>query len=370
MYVAFAPGGDTGEYLNGWLFGYKFASGSFSQVEVVNTTPYGTGGGIWGSGGGLSAELRNNTTPYIYVSTGNGTYDLSGATPIASDIGDSAMKFAMGGSTGALSPVDYYTPADINTYVPPGGSTQGVCQNDADFGSGSILVFPETFYTDTNHGTTPNLSVIGDKQSTLYVLNRDSMGHFNPAGGNLVEFSHVRYDHMNQPQSKQGFWSTPAYWKYMDGSTPRYRLYAGVTSQDTSVGPFPMDMYALLTSGSSGPIPGAPTTSTGISFCRYAPQPIVSSNGTIPNTGIVRGIEKLNADFPNDCASTSGTAVLDAFNATNMSQLFSSRGLLTVVGSGQTFATPTVFNGRVYVISYNHLAVFGPCTSYPGGCKQ
>src|SRR5262245_18364443 len=128
---------------------------------MYNTSPLGTGGGIWGSGGGLCGEVRGIRN-YIYASTGNGTVDLSGVTPIANDLGDTAMKFAVVGSTGALTPVDYYTPSNSNSYVLPAGvAPQGVCQTDTDFGSGSLLVFPDNFYTDTSHNppTTPNLSV-------------------------------------------------------------------------------------------------------------------------------------------------------------------------------------------------------------------
>lgn len=76
VYVAFAPGSVPGsaERENGWMFGYTFNGSSFSQTAVFNSTPYGTGGGIWQAGAGPAAETRGGSS-YIYAVTGNGTFD-------------------------------------------------------------------------------------------------------------------------------------------------------------------------------------------------------------------------------------------------------------------------------------------------------
>jgi len=370
VYVAFAPG-DPNETLNGWIFGYKFVpngnSGTFSQVELFNSTPYGTGGGVWQSAAGLSAEVRQDGTTYIYAASGNGTFDLTGIIPTATDMGDTAMKFWVNTTTGALTLVDYYTPFNVNAYQPP-NSKIGVCQNDADFGSGGVMVFPDAFYNGLN------LSVVGDKQSNLYVLNRDNMGHFNAAGGNLVELSPIRYVGQYAPTG-QGFWSTPAYWKYVDSGVTHYLLYSSVTSDDKIAKPFfPMDMYELATSGTSGPLPSAPTASSSTVFCEFSPTPVLSSSGTTAGTGVVWGVERPNTDNqfnpPYDCqGAVVNSAALHAFNANTMAELYTSRAL-TTLGSAPSFSSPTVFQSRVYLGTSTTVNVFGLCASYPGGCTH
>jgi len=60
VYVAFGPLPET---KNGWLFGYTLSGGLLSQTAIFNSTPHGTGGGIWQAGAapasdGVSIYLR------------------------------------------------------------------------------------------------------------------------------------------------------------------------------------------------------------------------------------------------------------------------------------------------------------------------
>src|SRR5262249_32526469 len=69
VYVAWASHGDYGPY-HGWVIGYN--AGNLGQTPVLfNTTPNGTQGGIWMSGGAPAADAANN----LYVISGNGTLD-------------------------------------------------------------------------------------------------------------------------------------------------------------------------------------------------------------------------------------------------------------------------------------------------------
>ncbi len=62
--------------IHGWVLGYK-ASDVRQQVAVFNATPNGSDGGIWMSGGGISADAPGN----LFVGIGNGTFDANKGGP-------------------------------------------------------------------------------------------------------------------------------------------------------------------------------------------------------------------------------------------------------------------------------------------------
>ena len=108
VYVAFSGGkGDTyGETTNGWIFGYQFnfVTNAFSPTAVFNSTPYGTGGGIWQAGAGPASDGAS-----IYAATANGTiFDPTGQT-MPTDFGDSLVKLDPSNN---LTVLDYYAPPE------------------------------------------------------------------------------------------------------------------------------------------------------------------------------------------------------------------------------------------------------------------
>lgn len=287
LYVAFAPG--DGESENGWMFGYSFNSGVFSQTAIFSSTPFGTGGGIWQSGAGPASDGN-----YIYAATGNGTFSYVTPGPPSTlevlNYGDSLLKL----NPTNLTVFDYYTPSDVFTYNGTGRCTP---PNDEDFGSGGVLLpFSDFTYN------TMNVVINADKESNLYVANTTGLGGFNASGGNNVQTITTPPKPQNDPT--QGYWASPAYWKYTSGSTINYMLYHSATMQSTAAGVAPeaINGYKLLTSGPSGPIPTT-YASTNILFCDYSPTPSVSSSGTAATTGIVWAIEHQNQDNPSvpDC---------------------------------------------------------------------
>jgi len=337
VYVGFAP---FPEFNNGWLFAYSYTGTSFSQTAAFNSTPYGSGGGIWQSGAGPASDGTS-----IFAATGNGTtFDVITGKPI--DVGDSLLKL----DPSTLAILDYYTPSDVFTFPPiPPKTTPGRCFNDIDLASGGILLIPDVFYNGRN------LVVNADKESKLYVADKASLGQFNPNGGNNIQ---VIQSPLPLRDSGQGYWASPAYWKYTTGSATTYMLYYSATDQNNTVQPLPINGYQLLTGGSSGPIPSQ-YTSTSTLFCYHSPTPSVSSNGTMSGSGIVWAIEDQNASNPTSCRGAfPGPAALHAFNATNLQQeLYSSRGITTAITVG--FATPTIFQGRVYMGTHTEVDVFG-----------
>src|SRR4030095_10767821 len=149
VYIAWASYCDVGPY-HGWLIGYDATT--LAQVTVVNVTPDGYGGGIWHGGGGPSADEDGN----IYVVTGNGTFD---AAIGGVNYGDSVLKFSTAG--GGLQLMDYFTP--YNQKV--------LDQLDLDLGFCTPVLLPD------QPGEHPHLAVVGSKNGTVYLLDRDSLGH-------------------------------------------------------------------------------------------------------------------------------------------------------------------------------------------------
>lgn len=138
--------------------------------------------------------------------------------------------------------------------------------------------------------------------------------------------------------------------------------------------PAPLNMW-LLTSTAGGPIPTSGAThSTSTLFCIPVPTPSISAN--LASNGILWAVENSNTDTPLDCrpAKTNG-AVLHAYDATNVATELYNSGTSIQTNSPTKFLPPTIFNGRVYVGTYQGLSVgttgeldvFGLCANGPVG---
>jgi len=155
VYFGFASHGDIGPY-HGWVLGYDAAT--LQQVAAYNATPNGSDGGIWAGGAGLAADAQGN----IYFETGNGTFNTNNADLSENDYGDTFLKLS---TSNGLQVADYFTPFDQDY----------LNQVDADLGSGGPLVLPD----EAGSASHPHLLVGAGKEGTLYLLDRDNMGHYN-----------------------------------------------------------------------------------------------------------------------------------------------------------------------------------------------
>ncbi|MGB7585002.1 MAG: hypothetical protein WBM11_09165 [Terriglobales bacterium] len=244
VYVSFAPA--DSEWRNGWLVGYQYSPGSggglLSQTYVLNTTPYGTGGGIWEGGGGLvaaDATVGGVTNTYIFPATGNGTFDYD--TPRV-NYGDTLFRLNQD-----LTISDHFTPADEFTYS--GSNGTGRCPNDIDLDSGGVIALPDEvppFLTDH-----PHLMVAADKEAKLYVVDRDSLTGYHPSGDLIVQ--EIQTPLITDYPNVRGYWSYPAYYKWTDAQGTHLALYYSVREQATDKAPLPINQYTLLSTG--GPIP-------------------------------------------------------------------------------------------------------------------
>jgi len=308
LYTAWTSHCDDSPY-TGWIIAYNATT--LAQTAVLNVAPNSAGGGpaIWMAGGGPAADSAGN----VYLLTANGVFDTTldaSGFPSQGDYGNSFLRLATAG--GSLTVADYF--AMFNEVAESNA--------DTDLGSGGAMLLPDV--TDSG-GMTRHLMVGAGKDGNLYVVNRDSMGKFNPNNNNQIwqELPGVLGG---------GIWSTPA---YFNGS-----VYYGPQGG-------PLLAFAL----SNAMLGAAPSSQTASSFAYPGTAPAVSANGT--GNGIVWAHENAG----------SGQAVLHAYAAGNLAnELYNSTQAANsrdAFGSANKFITPTIADGKVLVGTENGVGVFG-----------
>jgi Immunoglobulin domain len=281
----------------------SFNADTLAQTSVLNLVPNGSEGGIWMAGTAPAADPAGN----LFFILGNGDFDTTlnaSGFPANGNCGNCFVKLS---TSNGLKLADYFTPHN----------TVAESNADTDFGSGGGILLVDV--TDSG-GNTRHLSVGAGKDSLIYVVDRDSMGKFNPTT-----------DQIYQEISGQlggGVFSMPAFFNNT--------VYYGAVGDALKAFPVPSARLASTPSSQSTHQFGYPGTT-----------PSVSANGT--TNGIVWAIENSGA-------------VLYAYDATNLTnELYNSN---QAAGSrdhfsGNKFITPMVVNGKVYVGTPNSVAVFG-----------
>jgi hypothetical protein len=313
VYVAFGSACETPPW-HGWILGYS--ASTLQQVAVLNTTPNGSDGGIWGGGQGLLADSDNN----IYVMTGNGTFD-----PTTGDYGDSILKIS---TASGLSIVDYFTPtnqADLDAA-------------DLDLGSGGPMALPGT-----------NLIVGAGKDGVVRVLDTTNLGQFSATTNNNVQnfqgTAGLVWTGLDWAAVFQGapiYWNSPNHGPviYIWGGNDFLKAYQFVNGafQTTAV--------------SQSTIFEAPGYSNSVPLS-------LSANGNQAGTGIVWGSGALSRDATRHTVA----GILRAFDATDLTnELWDSKqnAARDDVGNYAKFSPPTVANGKVYQATFSsQLAVYG-----------
>jgi len=303
VYLAWASHCDHQPY-TGWIMGYS--ASTLKQVSVINVTPNGSEGAIWGSGAGLAADPSGN----IYFLDANGTFDTTldaNGFPVDGDFGNAFVRLSAGG--GRLAVADYFTMSN----------TAAESDADQDLGSGGALVLP--VMVDST-GTQRDLAIGAGKDGNIYLVDRNNMGKFNPDNDSAI------YQELDG-SLPNGIWSMPAYYQG--------QVYFGAVNGPIRAFQFTQARISTLASmtGTQFPYPGA--------------TPSISANGT--SNGILWAVQN------------NSTAVLHAYSAANLAEEFyntnQAPGGRDHFGAGNKFMVPTIANGRVYVGTPNGVAAFG-----------
>ena len=299
LYTSWASHCDIAPY-TAWVIAYNETT--LARTSVLNLTPNGNDGAMWNAGSGPAADAGG----YIYVLTGNGTFDPAldaSGLPMNGDYGNAFVK--MWPSNSGLSAVDYFTMSN----------TVSESNSDTDLGSGGLLLIPPAATGSVS------LAVGAGKDGHLYVVDTNNMGKFS-SGGDVI--------YQELPGALGPVFSSPA---WFNG-----KLYYG------SVGSA-LKAFAFV----NGSFLFSPASQTSSSFGFPGATPSISANGT--SNGIVWAAEN------------GSTAVLHAYDAANLSrELYNSNQASNgrdQFGSGNKFIVPTVANGKVYIGTENSVGVFG-----------
>lgn len=295
VYLTWGSSCDVDPY-HGWVMAYD--AQTLAQKAVLNVTPDGSEGGIWGSDTGLGADASGN----VYVSTGNGTFDAASG---GRDYGDSLLKLGLDGSS--LSVRDYFTPSNQ-------AQLSGA---DADLGSSGPLLLPD------QPGAHRHVLVQPTKGSVIYLIDRDQMGQFHAEGDAVVQ----RIRTAGGGYGAMAYWNGHVYFACSDDSLRDFALENG--------------QLKLRSSSSKR-------------FANPGATPSVSADGN--KNAIVWAIATKTWNGPGQ------PAVLYAFDANNLSEpIFTSEqnSKRDRAGMATRFVIPLVVNGHVYFGARDEVEVYG-----------
>jgi chitodextrinase len=315
VYVGFGAHGDVRPY-HGWVIGYNATTLAQSMVYCTSPNDPGTqangggsGAGVWQSGDGLATDSTGN----IFFVTGNGLFD---ANTGGSDYGDSFLKID---PLGAL--LDFFTPHD----------QQYMNDHDIDLGSGGVLLLPD------QPGPHPRLAITAGKNGTIYLVDRDNMGHYNPSNDSQIVQSIVNI--FPHGDFTTGNFKAPVYWNgnvYFSADKDNLKAFSLTNGLLSTT---PTSISALQ--------PSYPGATLG-----------VSSSGS--TSAIVWAIQRVDLDPTG--VGVRGPGSLHAFDATNLgTELYNSNqsGSRDTLDYTAKWSSPLIANGKVYVASLSQLTIYG-----------
>jgi hypothetical protein len=287
VYIGFGSNGCR-TTAQGWVIAYNGKTlapmGAFADEIGIG------GAGIWQKGGGLSSDSDGK----IYAETADGPFK-SGV-----GFGQSVFKLSQVGSK--LQLADWFSP--FNQYY--------IDHNDLDMND-PVLILPD------QPGPNRHLALAVGKQGTIYVLNRDDMGHY--CGTCTITDTQIVQELTKQAGFETGglvYWNDNIYATPVASSSMVFGMNAGLLDST------PVARSVTLASGHS---------------------PVLTANGN--SNGILWQLSGSN---------------LVAFDALSLKRLYTS--VQATNGRDKLpklphFGNLVVANGKVYVGTNNSLAFFG-----------
>jgi hypothetical protein len=286
VYTAWSSHCDAGNY-HGWIIGYD--ARTLQQAAVYTDTPNWNAGSFWQAGAAPAADSGAN----IYIVSANGTFD---ANMGGSDLAESVLKLSTG--KGVLTAADYFTPYDADA----------LSDKDLDLGSSGALLLPD----GAGSAAHPHLLVSGSKDGTVYLLDRDNLGHFQAGGDTQIVQSLAGA--VGPLFGIPTYFNNTVYFSAAHDQVKAFSIHDGLLST-------------------------LPVSASSATFAMLGTIPSISANGA--SDGILWTIDPAGQ--------------LHAYDASDLSQqLYQGNA-----GSSIKFSTPTIANGKVYVGTIDSLVVFG-----------
>jgi hypothetical protein len=306
VYAGFASFCDNNANLSrGWVLGWNTGTlvplAANTLTNKLGTSPHRFFlSSIWMAGSGIAASSAGN----LYFVTGNTDYNGREYNPVT-NVAESAVQI----SADLLTVQSVFTPAN----------QPSLDRDDNDFGSGGILLLPP------QTGASNDLATAAGKDGILYLLNADNLG-----GGKSAPLGKVRIG---------GCWCSESYYTASDGTG--HVVGSGgnsLTVWEVKTGATPRLVHLATSSPiANGQDPGSFTT--------------ISSNGTTAGSVVLWTVGRPTDNSP-------ASINLYAFSESGQ-QLFSGIAGTWPNTGGDANLVPMVANGRVYVASYQSLAIYG-----------
>jgi hypothetical protein len=313
VYAGFGSFCDSASNLSrGWVLGWNtgtltpLASNKLTDALASSPDEFFLSS-VWMAGYGLTSGGPNGDVYFVTGNTDGGSKVRDGSV---NNLAESVVQMSSDLST----VVSVFTPDDSNS----------LDQGDTDFGSGGALLLPP------QTGQASDLLVAAGKDGNMYFLNGDNLdnnttgakrilGTYNIGGCWCGQSYFTGSDGIGRIVSSGG--DNVEFWKVLTGATPALGQEPGTGS---------------ITSGVQDP--GFFTT--------------VSTNATTANSGVVWAMSRADGTANENVA-------LFAFNANTGATLFTANAGAWPNVSGDADLVPVVANGKVYVASYQSLAIFG-----------
>jgi hypothetical protein len=299
VYFGFSSHGDQPDYY-GWVLGYNAAT--LQRVMAYNSTPNVSKGGVWMNGDGPATDGSGN----IYFISGDGVFDANSG---GSDYGDCFLKINPNGTV-----VDYFSPS-VQTSLDA---------NNLDLGSGGVLLLPD------QSGTHPHEMVSAGKNGSIYLVDRENMGHYNANSDQIVQSIVNIFTKVTGIEG--GNFGSPVYFN-------GYVYFS------------PVSDYIQAFQLSNGLLTTTPTSRSSQIYDGRGGTMSISANGS--SNGILWALQSSGTTTP---------GVLHAYDAANLgTELYNSgqAPLRDTLDVWWKFTAPVVANGKVFITSMGQLTGYG-----------
>ncbi len=347
LFMACSMTSESDAHTHGWLIAFDL--GEFRQTAAWCTTPNSSEGGIWQAAQGPSADESGD----VYVMTAN--VDPARTPDPATDFAESFVRLhytppVAPGAAGTIGPVGWFRPFKDQVRSPE--------FQDEDLGSGGPVVLKPL-----------NLLVGAGKDGVLYVMDKDHMPNGNdftklkqpprfftyaPPNAATIDASKVAnldkfYDgKTHHLHGSAAFWSDPAHGPmlFVWGENETLRAWS-IDAAGKIVLVARGNEVASAGVGGEGGMPGG--------------FPIVTSNGSKPNTGIVWATAPLSGDanrfVVEGILRAYDASKLDPVNnpdgSSRLKLLWDSKQIPNNTFNHAKFTPPVVADGKIFVATYD-----------------